>query len=99
MCGSITEKLDSVCASSNGFVPPCKSPLEDAAVVGTFEASEGFNTALLPQVGGLTGPALVAAARVRFSGPAASCQPGGGIMAGMPSGRICTGELSTAAMV
>ena len=98
MCGSITEKLDSVCASSNGFVPPCKPPPEDAAVVGTFEASEGFKTALLFLVGGLTGPAPVAAARVRFNGPAASCQPGG-IMAGMPCGRMCTGELSTTAMV
>ena len=101
MCESIaeiTEKLDSVTASSNGFMPPCKLPLVDAAVVGTCEASEGFKPALLSQVGGLTGPAPVAAARVRFNGPAASGQPGG-IMAGMPGGRICTGELSTAAMV
>ena len=97
MCGSITEKLHSVCASSSGFVPPCKSPPEDAAVVGTFEASEGFNPALLFLVGGLTGPAPVAAARVRSNGRAASCQPGG-IMASMPGGRICTGERSTAAV-
>ena len=99
MCESITEKLDSVRASSNGFTTPCTLPLEDAAVVGTCEASEGFNTdtnVLLSQVGGCA--SVCCSWRVRFNGPAASCQPGG-IMAGMPGGRICTGELSTAAMV
>ena len=48
MCGSITEKLDSVCASSNGLMPPCKLPPEDAAVVGACEASEGFKPAFVP---------------------------------------------------
>ena len=37
-----TEKLDSVRASSNGFMSPCTLLLEDADVVGTCEASEGF---------------------------------------------------------
>ena len=95
MCGSITEKLDSVCASSNGLMPPCKLPPEDAAVVGVCEASEGFKPVLLSQVGGCA--SACCSWRVRVNGPAASCQPGG-IMAGMPRCRMCTGELSTAAV-
>lgn len=85
MCESITEKLDSVRASSNGFMSPCTLPLEDAAVVGTCEASEGFKTD------------TCCSWRLRFSGPAASSQSGG-IMAGMPGGRRY-GHEATAAMV
>ena len=88
MCESIaetTEKLDSVRASSNGFMSPCTLPLEDAAVVGTCEASEGFKTD------------TCCSWRLRPSGPAASSQ-GGGIMASMPSGRRY-GDEATAAVV
>ena len=85
MCESITERLDSARASSNGFMSPCTLPLEDAAVVGTYEASEGFKTD------------TCCSWRLRFSGPAASSQSGG-IMAGMPGGRRY-GHEATAAMV
>ena len=88
MCESIaetTEKLDSVRASSNGFWTPCTLLLEDAGVVGTCEASEGFKTD------------TCCSRRLSPSGPAASSQ-GGGIMAGMPGGRRY-GDEATAAVV